>query len=282
MPALFGNKNNLEERVSSTLYDLTHLEINTIIKDEMTATKAPASPRLILHSLAGKYDLKLISLGDKYAQYLVEHVKIGENLFRSPRVKEGSGYVAFQELSERAKTSIALLNENRTRLPVAYDQVDADIMMLKRIQTISDDIRRILKMDGTDPWEVHLKDSGKSAAVNEIHEATFDFDDPETVRTFRTMRSSEAEKYELNLDLRQMLVIKKANDIGTERVMIQTIIGMDGDVTTRISKGFAEQPVSFINQMHHEAVGISVEFWKTLINVVVDLGKSFLGIFSKG
>jgi len=281
MSEIFGEKNKLAEKVSSTLSDLTNLEINTIIKDEMSATKAPASPRLILHSLAGKYDLKLISMGDKYAQYLAEYTKIGENLFRGERVKEGSGYAAFLELSERAKTSIELLKENRTRLPIPFDQVDADIMMLKRIQTISNDIRRILKMDGVDPYEIHIKKTGKSEAPSKKDNKAFDFDIPETVDTFRTMKSSEADKYELNLDLRQLLVIKKANDIGTERVVLQTIIGMDGDITTRISKGFAEQPITFINQIHHEAVGISVDFWKTLINVVVDLGKSFLGIFSK-
>ena len=281
MSTIFGDKNKLEEKVSSTLYDLTHLEINTIIKDEMSATKAPASPRLILHSLAGKYDLKMISMGDKYAQYLAEFTKTGENLFRGKREKEGSGYASFMELSERAKTSIDLLKENRTRLPISFDEIDADTMMLKRIQTISNDIRRILKMDGVDPYETHLKKIDRSEAPLKKDNKIFDFDDPETVNTFRTMKSSEADQYELNLDLRQLLVFKKANDIGTERVVLQTIIGMDGDITTRISKGFAEQPISFINQIHHEAVGISVDFWKTLINVVVDLGKSFLGIFSK-
>jgi hypothetical protein len=277
---MFGNTKKLEEKVSSTLYDLTHLEINTIIKDEMSATKAPASPRLILHSLAGKYDLKLISLGDKYAEYIDNPGTKGENLFRGDRVKEGSGYVAFQELSERAKSSVDLLNAFKSRLPIPQDQVEADIMMLKRIQTISNDIRRILKIDGVDPCEVHLKDPGKSAAPLKKNNKTFDFDDPETVVIFRTMNSSDAGKYELNLDLRQMLVIKKANDIGTERVVLQTIIGIDGDVTTRISKAFAEQPISFINEMHHEAIGISVEFWKSLINVVVELGKSIFGFFN--
>jgi hypothetical protein len=277
---MFGNTKKLEEKVSSTLYDLTHLEINTIIKDEMNATKAPASPRLILHNLAGKYDLKLISLGDKYAEYIENPGRKGDNLFRGERVKEGSGYVAFQELSERAKSSVDLLNANKNRLPVPADYIEADIMMLKRIQTISNDIRRILKMDGVDPCEIDLKKSGKSGSVLKKSNKYFDFDDPETVITFRTMKSSEAEKYELNLDLRQLLVIKKANDIGTERVVLQTIIGLDGDVTTRISKAFADQPISFINEMHHEAIGISVEFWKSLITVVVELGKSIIGMFN--
>jgi len=277
---MFGNTKKLEEKVSSTLYDLTHLEINTIIKDEMNATKAPDSPRLILHELAGKYDLKLVSMGDKYTEFIENPGKKGNNLFRGERVKEGSGYVAFQELGERAKSSVELLNVYKHRFPIPADHVESDIMMLKRIQTISNDIRRILKMDGVDPCEVHFTENSKPRSVLKKGNKPFDFDDPETVRTFRTMKSSEASKYELNLDLRQLLVIKKANDIGTERVVLQTIIGIDGDVTTRISKAFADKPISFINDMHHEAITISVEFWNSLINVVVGLGKSIIGLLN--
>jgi len=77
-----------------------------------------------------------------------------------------------------------------------------------------------------------------------------------------------------------LLVIKKANDIGTEKVVLQTVIGMDGDVTTRISKAFADQPVTFINTIHQDAIGISVDFWKTLINVVVKLGTHIIGLLN--
>jgi len=108
----------------------------------------------------------------------------------------------------------------------------------------------------------------------------FDFDNMEMVNDFRGMTAQTAEKFELNLDLRQLMVFKKANDIGTEHVLLQTVIGMDGDVTTRISKSFADQPVQFINQMHHEAIGISVDFWKSLITVVVKLGESIIGLFN--
>ena len=137
-------------------------------------------------------------------------------------------------------------------------------MMLQRIHNISDDIRRILKMEGVDPCG---------------DKKVCDFDDAETMRKFRNLTAREADKYELNLDLRQLMVFKKANDIGTEKVMLQTIIGMDGDITTRVAKAFADQPVTFINQMHHDAIGISVDFWKNLITVVVKLGENILGMF---
>lgn len=261
---MFGKAKKLEEKVSSTLYDLTHLEINTIVKDEMVASKAPDSPRLMLHAIATKYHGKLMTLGEKYKDVLPPAEEGVLNIFRGKMVFLGSGYDSFKELSDNAERSIGLLRDYASRVPQLQDQVSSDIMMLQRIHNISDDIRRILRMDGVDPCG---------------DKKVCDFDDAEAVRKFRNLTAREADQYELNLDLRQLMVFKKANDIGTERVMLQTIIGMDGDITTRVAKAFADHPITFINQLHHEAIGISVDFWKNLITVVVKLGENIIGMF---
>ncbi len=262
---MFGDTKKLEAKVSSTLYDLTHLEINTIIKDEMSASKAPASPRLLLHSLATTFHLKLLSLGDKYNAFLQPGSSSAVNPFRGESVYAGSGYNSFKELSDRAESSITKLNENKAMIRIPDDTLNSDIMMLQRIHNICDDIRRILKMEGVDLFRENT---------------AFNFDNADNVKEFRNMPASKADAYELNLDLRQLMVIKKANDIGTEQVLIQTVIGMDGDVTTRISKSFAEQPITIIHQVHQQSISISVEYWKSLIQVVVKLGESILGIFN--
>ncbi len=81
----------LEEIISSTIYDLTHLEINTIIKDEMSASKAPASPRMILQDLSRKFHLKLIGLGEKYLKYIGNADESAEYLFRGKEIYMGVG-----------------------------------------------------------------------------------------------------------------------------------------------------------------------------------------------
>lgn len=272
---IFGDKKKLEDKISSTLYDLTHLEINTIIKDEMTATKAPNSPRLILNSLATTYYNKLILLGKKYEEFLDPPPKAGQNLFRGEEVYMGSGYESFHELSHRAESAGKMIKDNKTKILLTENEIDADIMMLKRIETISNDIRSLLKMTDTAKGKPILIKSVNNEP--DKYRDTYDFDSSEKVNEFRTMRKKDADEIELILDLRQLMVIKKANDIGTEKVMLQTLIGMDGDVTTRISKSFAEQPVPFINNMHNDGIRISVDFWKTLINVVVQLGTQIIG-----
>ncbi len=136
--------------------------------------------------------------------------------------------------------------------------------MFQRIENISNDVRRILK----------IVDTIKGEPIGDV--ATYKFDDPEIVNNFRVLNSKEAKYYELKLDLRQLMLFKKANDIGTEKVVLQTIIGIDGDVTTRISHAFADNPITIINDIHNEAIGISVKFWESLVSIVVKLGQTIL------
>jgi len=279
----------LEEIISSTVYDLTHLEINTIIKEEMSASKAPSSPRLILQDLAKKYHFELIRLGEKYIKSIGNDEESGHNLFRGEQVFQGSAYNSFRELSSRAQTAFERLTKDKDKvIETSKDEVKADLKMFKRIETISNDVRRILKIVDTikgekvDSFEGVPIDKIKSELLKTINREkivpmdTYKFDEPEVVNVFRTANYDKAKEEELVLDLRQLLLFKKANDIGTEKVVLQTIIGIDGDVTTRISQSFADKPIEFINKTHNEAIGISVKFWESLVNVVVKLGGTIL------
>ena len=287
--SIFDSK--VKDKISTTLFDLTHLEINTIIKDEMSASKAPSSPRLLLHNLAVKYDLKLKNLGDIYSD-VDTFEGTGKMLFNGVTKMAGSGVRSFLELRDRARTFHEKILENEILLISKADEnklnkeiIDADIKMLQRIEAISNDIKNILSVKGVLPdsnGTLSSKGFLRSSKSNRNKTVEIlDFDDKETISKFKIMTEQEAEQQELNLDLRQLMVIKKANDIGTEKVMLQTIIGIDGDVTTRISKSFANQPVNFINNMHHDATIISVKFWENLVNVVVKLGESIFGGLTK-
>jgi hypothetical protein len=257
----------------------------------MSASKAPSSPRLLLHNLAVKYDLKLKILGDIYSD-VDTFEGTGKMLFNGVTKMAGSGVRSFLELRDRARTFHEKILENELLLVSNADEnklnkeiIDADIKMLQRIEAISNDIKNILSVKGVLPDSRSTPSSKgffRSSKSNQNKAAEIlDFDDKETISKFKIMTEQEAEQQELNLDLRQLMVIKKANDIGTEKVMLQTIIGIDGDVTTRISKSFANQPVNFINNMHHDATIISVKFWENLVNVVIKLGESIFGGLTK-
>jgi hypothetical protein len=280
---MFWRKTKVRQKVRTTLYDLTHLEINTIIKDEMDASKAPDSVRLLLHSIATKYHTKLEALGELYCTEIQGTAKIpatidgerDQNYFRDPVVYDGSSYLSFRELRVRARDAIEKVKENRNLIVnLTEDKVNADLKMLGRIATISQDLRNILQTK--ERMRLNRKDEKD---VTTVPGGELDFDKASQVLEFRTMKEREARKFEPDLDLRQLMVIQKANDMGTESVVMQTIIGMDGDVTTRISQAFANNPLPFITDIHHNAITTSVEFWKTLVNIVVEFGKQLIKLF---
>lgn len=186
----------------------------------------------------------------------------------------GCSYLSFIELIERAKSAITTIREHKSQLVnLGEDEVNADIKMLERIITISKDLRNILQTKEKQRLKRGDEKPPRPAPPGEL-----DFDIYDNVKKFRTMTAREAEKYDLDLDLRQMMVIQKANDVGTERVVLQTIIGLDGDVTTRISQSFVNDPVPFVLDMHQNATSTSVEFWNNLVNIVVDFGKQLLRV----
>ena len=285
----FWKKTKFKAEVKSTLYDLTHLEVNTIIKDEMDASKAPDNLRLLLHSISKKYHMKLIELGNKYRNELgIEKPANGENLFRGEINHDGSSYLSFKELKLRAVNAIDVVNENNSEIVnIPEDDVKADLKMLSRIATISQDVRDIIQKRDFDKNKIDENDKknrdpeGNVTNRMEVADGEIEFDKYIGFANYRKLSTRQADKYEPkpDLELRELMVLRKANDMGTERVVLQTIIGMDGDVTTRISQAFANNPVMFINEMHHESINISVDFWKTLVNIVVKLGEQIVKWF---
>lgn len=263
-------KNKVWDQINSVLYDLTNLEINTIIKEDMTASKASDSPRVLLNEIAAKYSQKLKDLGDKYKTEINTWEKTCKNLRKregeEKKDDEGSGYYSFRKLSDWANAAFNLLNGNRGQISAEKEEIDSDLMLLQRIITLSDNLRDILKSYGEDQ---------KGSEYN--------FDKKEAIGNFRQLKYNDPKrnKYELHLDLRERMVIKKAHDLGTERIVLQTIIGLDGDVTTRISKSFAEHPVTFINDLHQEGITISVNYWKTLVTILSEFGSSLVKLLVK-
>ena len=268
------------ELVKTTIYDLTHLEINTIIKDEMDASKAPDNVWLLLNSIAAKFHKKLEELGEAYATEILgeRNDSNGKNFFRGEIIYGGCSYLSFIELRDRAKKSVDKIKDHKSQIAnFSDDKINADIKMLERIATISQDLRNILQTR-----EKQRLGRGDEKQPKAAPAGVLDFDLADDVKTFRTMTAREAEKYDLNLDLRQMMVIQKANDVGTERVVLQTIIGLDGDVTTRISQSFVNDPVPFVLDMHQNSTGTSVDFWNNLVNIVVDFGKQLIRVLGGG
>ncbi len=306
-----------QKQIESAAYDLTHMEINTIIASEMTAAKTPSRPREMLHKIAGKYDEKLTQLLEEYNLLTGESSQIEKEALVG--VIRQSGYYSYKEIQQRADLIENAIRKKAQFVDKTEDEIDSDLAILHRIRRNAQEIKDILNetdsaisINSNDVVIEHKKADIQGFVKGAINKEPKQFERPEwTISQSllavlkaneslsktekkhitkgdiayaigesrnQTVRNSTG-RGDLDLDLRQLSILKKAFDIGTSKVVMQTIIGLDGDVTTRIAKSFADNPNALVNELHHDGIRISVDFWKTLINALKEFGQTIIKTF---
>lgn len=72
------------------------------------------------------------------------------------------------------------------------------------------------------------------------------------------------------------ILIRKAWDLGTDQVCMQTVMQVDGDIVQILGKMKPEEQ-AFLTTLHRDAVKDSVGQWRALFDVLAQAAKSFLG-----
>jgi hypothetical protein len=73
------------------------------------------------------------------------------------------------------------------------------------------------------------------------------------------------------MNSRDRVMIKRLYDLGTERIVMQTRFGIDGDVVTRIEEGFANKPKQIVLDLHEKHTDLSLKYWQSLISIVKNI-----------
>jgi len=225
--------------------DLLTIEINTIVKSDMSATKLPSSRRQALYEVAADY-----------------HAKLVEYRVRGDICWGYAGIRSFGELRERAKKGAQQFLEKLHDHPSPDEQtkLQQQIKMLERIQYQSSHIVGMFKI---------LEQRAKGKTGKGYAGA------PEPTRTESHMescmwnndidRTTMNEVPDLDLTSDQVTLIRKAWEIGTEEIQLQTVIQIDGDVTTRISKSFLKDTNPTLLEIHNHSIVISTGYWQSLV-----------------
>lgn len=304
-----------QKEIESAAFDLTHMEINTIIASEMTAAKSPSRPREMLYKIAEQYDRKLKQLTEEYNLIKADTPAPIKQSFEG--VVRQCGYYSYEELQDRANLVEAGMRKKQAFIDKSEEEIDSDLAMLHRIRRNAQEIKDILyqadsritlnkngglqqkvKADLPNWWQQTVLRKTPSAKVKELEievnpatkalitqliqngEIVTKGDFPEAlVKSRSDDQRNLRDSGDLDLDLRQLSILKKAFDIGTSTVVMQTIIGLDGDVTTRIAKSFANNPIPLVNELHHDGIRISVDYWKTIINALKAFGEAIIKTF---
>ena len=73
-----------------------------------------------------------------------------------------------------------------------------------------------------------------------------------------------------------LMILRKAWEVGTESVVMQTVAQVDGDIVTRIQNDHADAAHQQVHDIHQQMVGESLQHWRFLFATVATFT---LGVF---
>lgn len=81
---------------------------------------------------------------------------------------------------------------------------------------------------------------------------------------------------EIEINLRDRATISAAWELGTAPIAMQSVISLDGDIVTRVSRTFSDAEHAAVHQIHNESVTVSLNTWQMLVEGIGSLARSFL------
>lgn len=210
--------------VSRLLDDLTHLEINTIIKKGMTSAPQPERIEEVLYVLMSNYKEKL--------QVIVRRNEVEFGIDEDKITSYSQLYDSMDNLNDR-------MDQEGIRIE------EGDYIIFLRMKSFCN----YLRSRQNEITFTRRNGIGKDATVY-------------------TVDLREFGSFELEMNSRDRVMIKRLYDLGTERIVMQTRFGIDGDVVTRIEENFANKPKQVVLDLHEEHTNLSLKYWQSLINIV--------------
>ncbi|WP_431283566.1 hypothetical protein ACQW02_01785 [Humitalea sp. 24SJ18S-53] len=240
---------------------LLRLEINTILKSNMTGEPMPPLPIALL-DIAEEYCSKLESFG-------LSQVELARGLFAEDPDTPRSSLEIREQLSPTFDRFIAIRGLARTLLQrkeqarlaspgregtiaatlPSVDEVTTS-RMVQNCEIILDIIKR-LPRDGL-LWG-HLR----------LTRAQLQGDDRGGASPLRLG------PYDISPT--QLMRLRKVWDVGTEEIVAQTSISLSGDVLMRVSPLLMTPEYRGLLDIHRDAVSMSTGYWRDLMNAAVTL-----------
>ena len=215
------------------LDDLTTLEINTIIKKGMNAVAPPENIEETLRILLSRYKMRMNRIvyynSDVFDQY-------------DDFEKDFSEHNSYKEFHDHLKECKQRLDDSGKE-GVRID--DIDYTRINRMLYFCNFIFERSKG----------KHSIRITKPSKTDKTLYDIDIYNT------------DDFELSTETRDRVKINRYFDLADERIVMQTRFGIDGDVVTRIEEDFSNSPKKLILDIHNEHTNISVNYWKSLIDI---------------
>lgn len=250
MASLFGKnkKNGTDESekkktsaINKLLDDITTLEINTIIKEGMTAAPQPECIEETLRQLFVRYIRRMDVVISKYGFKDVYHFNESTNV---------------KSFHRKIKDFRKFLLPSDTKPENRIDE--GDYIRLLRMLSFCEFLYA-KSYSKEDRFVIKIK-----PYVDGLGENVYLLD------------MTDTGKYRLIMDVRDRVKIKRMFDLGTESIVLQTRFGLDGDVITRVEANFANKPKEVVLGIHDKQTDLTVNYWKSLVKLIKDFVSEFI------
>lgn len=258
--------------------DLLNIEVNTMVKPGMTGRKMPAFGHALLDIYADYQawlNAAAVALDEQWTRFRATEAA---TTFRDETIAAGRAdewwVIQDDELIDPVGTTAPfsgtepgteLFSDMRTRARTVqemhgllagrrgYSVRDGGDVMLQRIVRNCDQLKAILERAPSGDQPTHLTRN----VPNGITGANTDA-----------------------LPSDDLITIRKAWEMGTEVVALQTVVQIDGDVVTRLNSAYAGDHHQPVRDLHRESVGTALDHWRQLVDTAVTLAKNVAGIFT--
>jgi len=268
--------------------DLLTLEVNTIVKEQTTSSKMPATKRVALLEIARGYRELLVDYGLVLLQKPDEGTEaypIGSGKFPVFMQWQFGGEYSFKEIYKIAQQGATYFAEKASKSK-NFEQMQEEeekSKLLLRLVKHSSNLIGMFKMRrkdydiSEDVWPADSlisEETGHYPPLLDMAEWNNDVD-------LSTINKID----DLDLTPDQVTLIRKTWEIGTQKILMQTIVQIDGDITNYLTNQFVNltpELKAIVLNLHNDATESGARIWNMLFKTVSQLaGRAFRKIFDK-
>ena len=268
--------------------DLLVMEISTIASDSITGRKMPWFPHALIDILA-KYADWFVTICDLRVDAILV---LPEPLTRASFIEltmtnRADSYTpitnGWRSIEQLRRTAKLLTDDElmRTVKKGPLDELEKGIAL--RIRRNCDQLKAIvIRFRAIDAWQPYLLSADgrakadqartdTAAATNwtKFREVDNGLTRAEISTALEKISSTGGDKAVLDADASTRL--RKIWELGTDQVIAQTLVHVDGDLVTRFQRNISEEERAYYLGVHNQGVQTAVQQWKTLFEAFMKL-----------
>ena len=285
MPFLRGSKNVIGD-LTEVGRDLLVMEISTIESQTITGHKMPWFPHAVIDVLTKYADWFVVTRELKMGTILdcpdplTREVLITLTLGAAPDsdAQITNGWRTIEQIRRTAK----LLVDDKLMQALHKEPLKPiERSLAVRIRRNCDQLKAmVVRFRATEAWQRYFL---TDAALQNIAQARTETSSDHVWTSFRQVddgltrskisRSLEkAGKTEQTvLDSDAAIRLRKIWELGTDSIVAQTLVHIDGDTVTRVHQGMNQETLTYYMNIHNQGIDTAVKQWGTLFDAFTAL-----------